>query len=495
MSRPLFLGLLSLYFLFIGYEVLSSDYLFTDEAYRLWHNVDRNGVFNDFHTQGRTLGGIMVRWLFARAHTVRDIRWIRLLSLVECVLLTIGLFAALRRWQRTIPALSDAHVYLIVAIVAASLPFTNWIGWGVSVIIPMSALLSLGAGVLLYEGMQGTAMGGRIFRMVIALVLGVVALFFYQSPFPLLLLPFYLRFLTRRDGRIDGEERWAIGFFLLVMGVYYVLFRLGLRWTHFEASVRTNLATDPLERVSFFISTPMNQAFNGNFSYDARSVLSQAVFPVLLLSWLIWLFRSMRREGKGVAVVARWAGIVLAFWVMAFLPQLAGHEAFAPYRTMLVLTLFVSLALADSLLTAGPVRNRKAAYGWALVLLLLVRGAYNYATYIAGPLQGEYRIVREVVQKEYRTGTRRVAFVRAAADGFRPFYGIGSYTDEFGLPSTNKDWTPEPLVKQLVYEITGRRDSAEALQVSLFTTSQAARDSFPGQDPRVVVIDMPRLLE
>jgi hypothetical protein len=506
-ARLLFWGMLSLYFVLIGYEVLSSDYLFTDEAYRLWHNVDRQGVFADFHTQGRTLGGALVRWLFERTHTVTDVRKIRLLSLAECLLLVILLYFFLKRWQRRAPGISEPLIYVTVAVVASSLPFTIWIGWGVSVIIPLAAVLSLWAGLVLYqnvviggEGFAGAGeRGGRVPGLAIpagaipvGAILGVASLFFYQSPYPLLLLPFYLRFLTRRDGVFDRTVARGIVYYLVIMAIYFGLFKLGLRITGMEASSRTGLATNPLERLSFFFSNPMNQAFSGNIIFDVRSIVSQTLFPVLLPAWLFMVFRYRGQRGVGFSI--RFVMGLLLFWILSFLPQLASHENFAPYRTMLVLTIMVMLALADAILERAPSEKVKVRWGLVLVLLLLAKGVYNYKTYMADPLSEEYRIVKREVSTRYHKGIRAVIFILAPENGFKASFGIGSFKDEFGLPSTHKDWTPEPLVKQLVYEMTGSREEAEGLTVELSRTRAAVREPSRLQDPEVLVIDMPALL-
>ena len=492
-SRLLFWGMLSLYFLFIGYEVLSSYYLFTDEPDRLWFNANRQDVNDAFHTQGRPLGGRMVGWLFARAHTVGDIRWIRLLSLGECLLLAVLLFLCGKRWQRWEPRISDPLIYLTVAIVATSLPFTNWVHWSVSVIIPVAAILSLLAGSWLYGHIRRNEKGpGAVAMPLVVMVLGVAALFYYQSPYPLLLLPFYLQFLVRRDGIIDRNVRLGVVWFWVILIAYFLLFKLSLRMMGLEASGRTELASDLMERISFFIGYPMNQAFNGNVFFEARSLVSQAVFPVLLVVWVWLVLRRGGKKGRGPAL--RYLLGVFAFWILGFAPELADHEHYAAYRTMLVLTLMVSLALADVLLGLMPSEKARGWLTLLLVGLLALRGAYNYRTYVAAPLSEEYRIVRQEVREHYHAGISRVAFVMAPMNGFEATRGISPFTDEFGMPSTCKAWAPESLVREIVYEMTGSRAAGERLKVSLFTTSQAARDSVSVQDPQVMLIDMPKLL-
>ncbi len=545
--RRLFWSLLSFYFIFLGYEVLHTDYLFTDEAYRLWNNVDREGVFHSFHTEGRTLGGLMVRWLFERCHSAADVKYIRLLSLGECLLMLLVLYRVLKRLQRRwMPALSDELIYTTLTLAAASLSIANWISWAVSTIIFIPAILSLIAGMILYESVQRDrekASFPGLPALLAVILLSVTGLFFYQTPYPFLLLPFYLLFLLKEvpggkgvlpaepvlpggelkpDGLIGtmaeekggligtraggksrlvgpvaaGSDALLIGsgnkfpgavyigilVYFIILGVYFALFRFGLKVMGMAASERTALATDPLERLSFFFSYPMNQAFNGNFLFDVKSVVSQMVFPVLFLAWVIALVRSARvadgqsHSGKSHFGKSQWMHILrtillmLAFWGLGFLPQLAGHEAFAPYRTMLVMTVMVFVALVYTALSLIRTSPGKVRFSFYLILVLLGKGAYNYKVYLADPLGKEYQVIRQAVNTHYNNGVREVVFIRPSDHGFEKSLGIGSFKDEFGLPSTQKDWTPEPLVRQLVYELTGSRARAEALKLTQYAS-------------------------
>jgi hypothetical protein len=80
-------------------------------------------------------------------------------------------------------------------------------------------------------------------------------------------------------------------------------------------------------------------------------------------------------------------------------------------------------------------------------------------------------------------------FVRADEEGFLPNFGIHHYKDEFGMPSTYKDWTPEPLVKQIVYEMTGSREKADRLQVVLYQKADEIHDKKELADPNTLFID------
>jgi len=72
------------------------------------------------------------------------------------------------------------------------------------------------------------------------------------------------------------------------------------------------------------------------------------------------------------------------------------------------------------------------------------------------------------MQANYKSNINEVHFVRADKHLFSRIYDTKIYRDEFGAPSTYRDWVPEPIVKQIIFEITGSRDLAEATKVFQF---------------------------
>jgi hypothetical protein len=485
--------MISLYFLFLGYEIIRSDYLLTDEAYMLWYQADHHTVFNIFHSEGRSLTGWLEQWLFGMSAEAANVKYIRLLSLAECALSMLYLSYVLRYLQKSGLSISDGLIDCTLAFFAASLSSVICIGWAVCTEIFIPMVLGLAAGMLLYRQIMKDPVLIKIPVRISwqVLVLGIVALFFYQSTYSFFLLPFYLLFLVRKDGRLTRPLYIALFFYFASFGLYYILFKLLLKVTGVVAADRTILMFDPLNRLSFFFSFPMNQAFNINAFFDSGSVLSQAVFPVLLVAWVIYVLFS--RRGQTMKNVRYLAGMIVC-WILGYLPLLIARENFGPYRTMIVLSIMVFLMLGEVLLSFLKGRRGKEVLVFVIVVVLLVRGGYVYKAYLADPLREEFRIVQKEVRKGYRPGIRRVIFLLAPENGFQSSFGIDHFKDEFGMPSTHKDWTPEPLIKQLVYEMTGDRAGASALEVAPYESRASVNEPSLLNDPGVLVVDMPTLL-
>ena len=555
--KPLLLliGLLAAYFTFLAFLIFRSNYVMMDTVWTVWHHPEPNTVFHHWSIQGRALGGCWLQWLFGLAGKISNVRFIRLVSWAGWVGFCALLFRVLRRvWRSGGLESGDWVIRLTVVFAAACLSVVLYIGWANCSEIFIPAILSLWAGLILFEGMYGRATGaaatgaaaaagvtggaaaaaaGRVtgaaaagaatnfrlplWRAGLALVLGVLALFSYQTCYPFLLLPFYCVYLNRKDGKLTRPMLVALFFFFAGLVLYYIAFRYSLRLSGFQPSERTALGLDPLNRLSFFFSYPMNQAFNLNFFFNTKSALSQIVFPVLMGGWVLFTFlyrrgRASQANGQTGQPAKGQTGLpakgqisqqvtgqawirlryilgMIFWWMLGYLPQLIAQESEGPYRTMPVLSLMVFLMMADwigSLIKEG---RQKMLLSFALILILLVRGGYVYYSYISGPYSEEYRAVRAAVADRYNSRIKKVIFVLADENGFMPRFGVAHFKDEFAMPSIHKDWTPEPLIKQIVYEMTGDRGQADKLEVTVYEKTGQIPDRMVLSDPAVLFID------
>ncbi|MBS1604901.1 MAG: hypothetical protein JST42_19710, partial [Bacteroidetes bacterium] len=417
----------------------------------LWHAPEHR-IVRLWGEQGRVFTGWFQQWLFGAIHSISGLRYIRLISLAGWAGSTCIFYFTLSR-----TGLSSWTRYVTVAYFASAFFALVFIGWAVCVEAFVPAALSLIAGVLLFEK-----------RLIpVAIVLGIAALFFYQTFYPFVLLPFYCLFLERKDGKLSRKMIGGLVYFFLGLVIYYILFKLSLKPLGFGVIPRTAISPDPLDRLGFFFSYPMNQAFNAFVFFDTGSVVSQLIFPVLVAAWV--LFEMLYRKGKW-PVKLRYILGMFAWWMLGYLPMLVSSESSGPYRSMPVLGIMVFLMMAD--LVQSLIREGAGKQMMSLVIpaVLLAWGGLVYYAWLAHPLRGEYHAIRREVSTRYNSRVKEVIVVRAGENGFLPRYGVRHYHDEIGLPSTFKEWTPEPLVKQLVYEQTGSREQAAALNVVSYLT-------------------------
>ena len=103
-----------------------------------------------------------------------------------------------------------------------------------------------------------------------------------------------------------------------------------------------------------------------------------------------------------------------------------------------------------------------------MCLFLIITGFYNYNFQFVNPVKTEHKAFITFMNKNMNAEIDTVYFIRADRFLFSDLFHIRPYKDEFGAPSTNKDWVPEPLVKQYLFESKGNRKQSENIKVIQF---------------------------
>jgi hypothetical protein len=80
-----------------------------------------------------------------------------------------------------------------------------------------------------------------------------------------------------------------------------------------------------------------------------------------------------------------------------------------------------------------------------------------------------------------------VQFIRADRHLFKQQFGCIVAKDEFGSPSSYKDWVPEHLTRQIIFESTKDRASAKAIGFKQFENSDLFDQSGIDRDSSLVI--------
>ena len=148
-------------------------------------------------------------------------------------------------------------------------------------------------------------------------------------------------------------------------------------------------------------------------------------------------------------------------------------------------------------MTLQAIRNAswKNNFTMAAMLVFACVGFYNFRYNFLKPIVKEYQIVRSYVEKQYKPNIAKIYFLMPPEDLFKAQYNIHHYRDEFGIPSTFKDWVPGNLVHQIIYEITHDKSIAQKTEVVLFPYEKA--EDFNKQvslnEPNTFAIDVKQL--
>lgn len=465
--KPLLFLVIAALFCMLYFPLFTADFAYLDEIHQLWNNRDDSNL-NMFLTQGRWLTGLLFQKFFASISTIEQLKLLRLFSLVGWVLTSFLLSILFRKWAIHLQW-QPQTLWLATLYLACSLSVCIFVGWASCMEVFAGVAAGVGSGHILYTAL--VKQKGHIhlsnLTILFSLSLGVVSLFIYQTAFGAFLLPFFFHYVKKETPGTGRTLIIGVAFYLLTYIVYYFLFQYSLKAYGVVASDRTGVSLDVLRKIGFFFSGPLPQAFSLNVPFNAGSLFSQVWYPLVLLVWVVSMFKNNRYH----TVIQKLVRITTIFFLLAliYLPLMIAKENFASYRTLYVFNLAVFVMVVDGVLQMGKGAMVKKIFVIAMALVLLLSCWFTLNILYLNPLQKEYKALQTFVQTHYTPAVQNVYFIRAD----KHLFSAQVYRDEFGLPSTYRDWVPVPIVKQLVLQQTGDRTIAEDLNVVPFENRDA----------------------
>jgi hypothetical protein len=467
-----------------------AHYFYTDDITLLWFYRE-GSIFHSLMEQGRTLTGIIAGSLISAIETIAQIKWLRLFSLLGwllCVPLWYFVFDKVARKEGLHPMLPFFAVLYLVT----SMPFAVSIMWASTMELFITNTCGLMAGYILYSSRSSLA-------FLPALALALVSLFTYQSGFGCFFLPFLLHLISKK--KLTRTLLIAIGTYFLIFLLYYILFYLQLKTMHMDASQRAHLVSDPLLKLLWFLARPLASAFRFNWVVSEHSISGMIVYGLLLAAFVlmnVWPERSSSPgslpRGKFLWSRLLYLAIILFLLVIIYLPNMVVNENYASNRTRLALNMAVFLLMFNSILQAiGTERYRQWMAGIIAIVLIFLAG-YNLWIAFLKPVTQEYRLVRSYLEQQYHPGITTVVFIRPNEDMFHQKYGINSSSDEWGRPTTFPDCVPEPFVRQVIFERTGNRQTAERMIIDNWSDKNTWKKAGMSVPPNAILIDVESIL-
>ncbi|WP_205508281.1 hypothetical protein [Longitalea arenae] len=487
-------GLPVLVLLVIFFPLFQVNYAYLDDFHQLWYN-EKGATYNIWFTHGRVIGGLLMDKAFTSINTIDAVRLYRILSVAGWALALYVYVRVAIQWARF--NLIDNRLVLISAVyIACSLSVAIANGWGGTCFeICLTFIAGLLSGHLFYAQLRKHKryLAIPIPMQLLILLLGVISLFIYQIGIGMFLIPFFLHFNSRRFEKPDRFIISGVVGFLVVVAVYYLLYKLHLKIEGIDEPERANLTFNILKKISFFVGVPTAQAFSFNFLFNLSSIISQVFYILAIAVWVLYSFLTHRNKPV-ISKVIYIAG-TFALLMLIYLPVMATVENYSSYRSMLALNLAVMLMLSNMIIEWIKNSSWKNAFAVGAMIVFAGFGFYNFRYNFLKPVVKEYQVVRTYIEKNYRPGINKVYFLRPPEKLYKDHYGIHYYRDEFGVPLTFKDWVPVPFVKQVIYEITHDKSIAQKTEVVMFNDDDAVsfNQQVALQEANTMAIDVPAL--
>jgi hypothetical protein len=226
--------------------------------------------------------------------------------------------------------------------------------------------------------------------------------------------------------------------------------------------------------------------------FNEKSIAGILIYVIEFGTWSIVSFLQKRN----LPVADRLKYFIIVFFLLGFiyLPSLVVKENYASNRTLLGLNLGVFFLVTETVLSAIRKDKMKRYVAAALSFLFVVNAWYNFNRQFIGPVKNEYVQVRKFIEDNYKSGIDTVYFIRPHEDFFVKKYGITRSWDEFGVPSTFFEWTPDFFVKQVIFEKTGDRSLAEKLLIKNWLGNEAFLTSGAPSSQHTLIIDTEKIM-
>jgi hypothetical protein len=448
----------------------------------LWHKGYREN-FVVYAGQGRFVSGWMIERCFGALNQIAQLKMLRVISLfgwLGIIALWQYLFT---QWNKYLQ-LPKAVLIFSSIFLACTPSVAMYIGWASCFEVFLGYALALLSGHLLFSTLmkQQDHIEIPFSKMALITFLGLTSLFIYQTCFGAFLLPFALFFVF--EAKLLNKKVIIGGvFYVMISGLYLFLFKYSLSYFHIPPSDRTEISINVLSKISFFFSQVLSQSFSFNFLYNFHSIFSQAFYPLCVALLMLLAYRQNKKVTSAIGIVIG----VLATVGLMYMPVMAARENFASYRTMLAPVLLVSTVVFRLLYKfMKDWRFSQIALG-LIIIVITVTGFYNFNYQFRKPLQHEYAHLRAELNRINFKQIDTLTFIRPQEKAFHDKFHVNAFTDEFGMPSTYKDWTADPLIRQVIVENYGDRKLANALSIIQKNSSDAVPD---GLSDKHILIQM-----
>jgi len=468
--------------------VFMADYLYLDEAYQLWNRHEiRNYQMSS--SDGRLLSGLFFQKIFSSISSVEQVRYLRVFSLAGWIFTSWLLFYFAKQWAGKLE-LPSCIPFLLSVFCICSSAVTIYVGWALCAEVFLASLAGLVSGHILFMTMMDPGKSrGNIAWVILG---GLISLLFYQTCFGLFVLPFLMVWLKEK---LPGRKKIMFTALTVYFGtylIYYILFLFYQRVLGIAPNSRTDIVFQPLKKISFFFGAPFSQAWSINLLQDLHNIFSQLLPVALLITWLL-LFVRQAAGRSAKSVLTELCGIAFLLGC-SYLPSLVAKENFSSYRTMIALSLCVFILFSIAIIRSISKEMNRQYFMTGLTVLFLIVAFLNYNRKFTGPLRKEFAALDQLSVMKTAGPNDTILFIRPDPKIFQRLYGVKGYKDEFGLPSTLRDWAPENLTRFLI-EKKQSYATAAAVTFYQFANWEEYRNSMKVKPLKPIIIDMNEVLK
>ncbi|HVS52777.1 MAG TPA: hypothetical protein VHD62_10510 [Opitutaceae bacterium] len=395
--------------------------------------------------QARPIYGVLLESSFGRLRTIDGLAGLRLLSALLLGVAAATLFWILRRqkWER---ALALLLATLVVVLPGAQL----FVAWTVAWPLAIALWLALVAFACAENAFEENSCATRIVFWALAVLLVMASALIYQPNSLFYLVPVAAGLWPRRRRIERNVVEWFVrhgATVVLGLAGAFTVTMVGFAREWMPVSNRVALEHDGLGKFFWFLAEPLQNALalilindDGGSPAVHRAA---ALVMLVLIAGVIGEWRT-----RGARHGLWWALALCALLVGSFGVNLFVADRWAAYRVLLPLSGVIAVFLAMALLTLGGRRWARAGFA-ALVVGGVWLARSQAFDLIAWPQSIELALLEKAAAR-IAPAERPSVFVITPTPDERVAPRV--FHDEFGSLSTDSDWVPKEMLKDIMRE-------------------------------------------
>ncbi|OQP54596.1 hypothetical protein A4H97_21760 [Niastella yeongjuensis] len=465
-----------------------------DEIFQLWGYKAVPGFYM-FVDEGRYLTEELIGWLTKKIDTIHDMMYLRWFSLFGWMLCLPVWYAIIKKETDNVPQYKYLPFFTCLYLITNP-SFLVAVQWSSCLQFFISDTACVLAGALVINSLRSKdKVDNFLWASFFSLLLGVPAMFLYQGSWACFLIPFLLYFVNPLNSNKDKVLiRGAIVHFA-VYAAYFVVYKASFLYffNGIPEDPRNKVYIDPFGKMAFFLARPLERSFRFTLLTEETSPFSKVWYALSVLSMGLLTLKRFGKE-KRVQAVKHLAILFFGFGIVSYLPGLLIKENFNSNRTMFALNLVVFIYCLEMALFYIKNKLFLQIGGAAVMVFFIFCGRFNFYQGFARPLTEETTALKDYFKEHYNSNIKTVHWIRPDGDAFVKKFHINRSMDEYGMPSSLFVWVPDPMSKQLVYEITGNRQLASSLQIKQWPNENEYKKSGEKADSSVLVVDTKEII-
>ena len=455
---------------------------------------------------GRPLLGAVIAYISLLPQSFADLVYYRVAGMVGTSIFAALLFQlALRAGYATRPA------FFLTALSVATPSIGVYVGWASCWFFIYGGIVGLLSGAVMSSALDERIFSTRqLLRVGLSFLLLFASLCIYQTVATFYIVSVLLFAYQQRDkGSFAVLSRGvcAGSLFFCTTLIYFILFKLQAAYLLpvTKDTARTQLASNPLEKISYFFGDLLRLGAAGWFRFLGEHWQWVSVVLVALLASFA-LFSFERK-----AFQLRWSWFLLAAGILPLtvFPNLIVAENGTAFRVLPVLYTVMALLVVTGFETIhAKLENDFAWAGRGAVAAFVLWTGLNFAAAHYFVWQGIVRMQTEElsIYRAYidqNSASLPKGFLFIYPQNYDAHFCHTPFLNEYSIISSSLPWVPDPLCHQLLYEkfnppgnpdFAATRKLIDAIPVTVLQPWEprpSDAESFEVVDGRKLIQDLP----